>query len=583
MSKLLQKLSDEQENAIFFSGDVVLTAIPGSGKTRSLINKIIYEHDESDNRLIIAITYTRRAADEVLDRIYEELGKIPSNIWVGTIHKFCLDFIVRGYGSYSNKFSKKFEIISEPDQEKIKQSLYEKYKLHPFTQVDFTLDLYGNPNEKTNSKLVQDYFDTIFNQNYIDFNYILYESYRILNEFAFIAKQLSILIKYILIDEYQDTQELQYQVLALLSRNKNISFFIVGDSNQAIYEGIGGVVKTRDELNFIFDRDFKELHLTGCYRSNQYIIDLYANLAVTKLDMQSLTTEFRNPTIKILDNYNKKETFDVIIKIITDLINQGYQENEICVVAPQWYHLYEFSNEIKKRLPCLKLDAPNLVPLKKDDDGIINKISRLLLTNFDYYNLNRIRWLAHEIIKQFDEEHGFRIDITVIDLLNIILKSKTNESIGTVFLKNSLINVFSSLGLSSFFQTHIDEFIQGTLERIVHYQKQGLEDDRVYFEQSLRSKSGVVISTIHGVKGEEYGAVIAFGLLEGYIPHWNDIFNQLPNITRRRSKKLLFVLCSRAKEKLFLFAENDRKTNRGEILVTNKELQMIKNKGTYEV
>lgn len=577
MTKTLQKLSVEQANAIYYSGDVLLTAIPGSGKTRSLINKIIHEHDDLDNRLIIAITYTRRAADEVLDRIYEQLGKIPSTIWVGTIHKFCLDFIVRGYGSYSDKFSKKFEIISEPDQEKIKQFLYEKYKLARFAQVDFTLDLYGNPNEKRNVKLVQDYYETIFDQNYIDFNYILYESYRILSEYTFIANQLSILIKFILIDEYQDTQELQYQVLALLSHNKNINFFIVGDSNQAIYEGIGGVVKSRDELDLLFARNFKELHLTGCYRSNQEIIDLYTNFAVTNLEMKSLTKEFQNPTIKLIDNFNKKETFDEIIRIITDLIGQGYEEYEICVVAPQWYHLYEFSNEIKKRLPYLKLDAPNLVPLKKDDDGIINKISRLLLTNFDYYNLTRIRWLAQEIIKQFDEEHGFRIKITVNDLLNIISESKTNESVGTVFLRNSLNNIFSNLGLSSYFQTHIDEFIQGTIERIIHYQRQGLEDDRVYFEQSLRSKSGVVVSTIHGVKGEEYRAVIAFGLLEGYIPHWNDIINQPPIITRTRSKKLLFVLCSRAKEKLYLFAENDRETNKGDILVINKDLQKLKN------
>lgn len=577
MTKTLQKLSVEQANAIYYSGDVLLTAIPGSGKTRSLINKIIHEHDDLDNRLIIAITYTRRAADEVLDRIYEQLGKIPSTIWVGTIHKFCLDFIVRGYGSYSDKFSKKFEIISEPDQEKIKQFLYEKYKLARFAQVDFTLDLYGNPNEKRNVKLVQDYYETIFDQNYIDFNYILYESYRILSEYTFIANQLSILIKFILIDEYQDTQELQYQVLALLSHNKNINFFIVGDSNQAIYEGIGGVVKSRDELDLLFARNFKELHLTGCYRSNQEIIDLYTNFAVTNLVMKSLTKEFQNPTIKLIDNFNKKETFDEIIRIITDLIGQGYEEYEICVVAPQWYHLYEFSNEIKKRLPNLKLDAPNLVPLKKDDDGIINKISRLLLTNFDYYNLTRIRWLAQEIIKQFDEEHGFRIKITVNDLLNIISESKTNESVGTVFLRNSLNNIFSNLGLSSYFQTHIDEFIQGTIERIIHYQRQGLEDDRVYFEQSLRSKSGVVVSTIHGVKGEEYRAVIAFGLLEGYIPHWNDIINQPPIITRTRSKKLLFVLCSRAKEKLYLFAENDRETNKGDILVINKDLQKLKN------
>lgn len=575
MRKQLQSLSNEQLQAINCGGDVLVTAIPGSGKTRTLINKIINEYNEEDSRYIVAVTFTRRAANEVEDRVCEYIGTIPNTVWIGTIHKFCLDFIVRGYGSYSTKFSKNFEIISEPDQDKIKSALFEKYGIRKFTPVDYTLDIYGYPNENNYVALVQEYFDLIFKMNKIDFNYILYESYRILFYNPFIAKQLSILIKNILIDEYQDTQELQYQILSLLSVNKKLYYFMVGDSNQAIFEGIGGVVKNKEELDSIFLREFTEFHLSGCYRSNQVIIDFYRNFAVEKYNMVSVNKEHKDPIIYLNGKLNKKQVFFEIFEIIENLLESGYKESEIAIVAPQWYQLYEISNEVRQKFPQLKFDAPNLVPLKKDEDGIINKICRLLLTTYDYFNLQRIKYLSVEIIKQFDEEYGYRVKLTNNEFLNLVNKSKTTDKIGTIYLQNSLKNLFSSLNLYEEFVSHIEDFINGTKERIQQFQSQGLEDDKIYFEQSLRSKSGIVISTFHGVKGEEYSAVIAFGLLEGYIPHWNDIMNAGEEAARKRSNKLLFVICSRAKERLYLFAENDRTTNNGNSYKTNKDLARI--------
>lgn len=576
MKEYIQSLSSEQLLAVTHRGNVLVTAIPGSGKTRTLINKIVYEYNNESSNIIVAITFTRRAADEVEDRIREQIGEIPSNIWVGTIHKFCLDFIVRGYGSYSKNFSKNFQIISEPDQEKIKNKLKEKYKVGNFTPIDYTLNIFGGPNEKIFIKLVTEYYDIMLNQNKIDFDYILYESYRLLHTKPFIANQLSILIKSIFIDEYQDTQELQYQILSLIAKkNKTINVFIVGDSNQAIYEGIGGVVKTKQELDKIFDQEFTELHLIGCYRSNQKIIDFYKNFAVKDFDMKSLTMKWRKPSINIYTQYDKKTMFNKVFRIIKNLIEEGYKENEIAIVAPQWHQLYEITNEIKKALPDIKFDAPNLVPLKKDEDGIIHKFCRLLLTNFDYFNIYRIKRLSYEIIHQFEEEYGYVIDINVISFLNIINSSKTTDTIGTEYLKNSLKRIFIKLNLFEQFKNDIDEFILGTKERIQHFQKQGLEDEKLFFEQSLRSKSGVVISSFHGIKGEEYAVVIAFGLLEGYIPHWNDIINKGESVARLNSKKLLFVISSRAKEKIYFFAENDRKTQKGKTYLVNKEIKQV--------
>lgn len=576
MKEFIQSLNKEQFEAITSPDSILLTAIPGSGKTRSLINKVIFEYDENDNRFIVAITYTRRAANEIEDRIQEQLGFMPSNIWIGTIHKFCLEFIVRGYGSYSNYFSKNFQIISEPDQKKIKQELRKKYNISdPYLSIDFTLDIKGNPNEKKYINLVNDYYQALFSMSKIDFNYILYESYRLLNIHPHIRKQISTLISYLCIDEYQDTQELQYQILGILSdSNDQIRVFITGDSNQAIYEGIGGVTKNANELELIFNRKFNEKHLSGCYRSNQAIIDFYQNFAISKMEMVSKTDKWLSPVVKIESDNTKNEVFNKIYKIIEESIKLGYKESDIAIVAPQWHQVYEISTEIKKRFPDLKLDAPDIVPLKKDEEGIIYKISKLLLTSFDYYNLNRIKQIAIEIIKQFKDEYGIEIDGTTLDFLNLVKSSQSSDSVGTEYLSNSLTELFYNLKLLDVFKIEIDSFVQGTKERIEEFKEQGLEDEKIYFEQSLRSKTGVVISSCHGVKGEEYAIVIAFALLEGYIPHWNDIINH-KEVARQRSNKLLFVVCSRAKEQLYLFAENNRKNNKGNLYKTNEDLRRI--------
>src|SRR5690554_1742580 len=150
MIEHIQSLSKEQERAVFSKRNILLTAIPGSGKTRSLINKLLFDYDPSILSKSIAITYTRRAANEIEYRLINQIGSVPKNIWVGTIHKFCLEFIIRSYGSYSEHFSNKFQIIGEQDQQNLINKLKNKHKVHSFDNIDFTLNINGKPNEKNN-------------------------------------------------------------------------------------------------------------------------------------------------------------------------------------------------------------------------------------------------------------------------------------------------------------------------------------------------------------------------------------------------------------------------------------------------
>lgn len=572
--RYLQKLSEEQYNAVKSEDNILLTAIPGSGKTRTLTNKILYEYSEEEYKKIIAITYTNRASEEMEERIISQIGIIPNNIWIGTIHKFCLEFILRKYSSYSEFLSKPFKIMGEDDDDNLKLELRRKYNVKKFDQIDYTLSIDGIPNEKLYGYLVKEYYDIQRKNRTINFNLILYEAYKMLKDNNNISRNISATIKYLCVDEYQDTQELQYQILSLIYKSsKRFNMFFVGDPNQAIYTGLGGVVKSKKDLEITFDTKFNELLLDKCYRSNQEIIDFYNKFSLKRLNMISCTKEYNNPIISINTKIHKDNLISEIGKIINENLKIGIPEKEICIIAPQWFFLYDVSNKLRMENPELRFDAPNIIPLKKDDENICYKLSKILLTNYSFYNKNRVLIIMNDIKKQLIDEYSLNIEYTTHELLKILFKSKTLDNIGTEYLRKSLINFFSALNLINIFYDEILSYISETMLKIKLYEKYGMEDDKLSFEKSLRSREGIVVSTIHGIKGDEFRVVIAFGLLEGYIPHWDSIFNT--DTAREDSKKLLFVLCSRAKEKLYLFAETGRKTTKGDNYKINKEIQEV--------
>lgn len=575
--KILQKLSDRQFDAITADGNILLVAIPGSGKTRTLTNKILYEFNENDVRNIIAITYTNRGADEMQDRILKQLGFIPDNIWIGTIHKFCLDFIIRKYSRFSKVLSKPFSIIGEDDSRKIKDKLLDKYNLENDYYIDYTFDIFGQIKEIRYKDYVNDYYSELLKNRMIDFNYILYEAYKILNENELVAKQLSHIISLLCIDEYQDTQELQYQILSLIyKQRKDIKLFIVGDPNQAIYTSLGGVVKSREELEMLFSTKFIQKNLSCCYRSHQDIIDFYHNFCLEDFDMKSGTTKYNDPQVEIITDITKNDLISKIKNIILELKKVDIPDNEICILAPQWTFLYEFSNQLRKELPDLKFDAPNIIPLKKDEESIIYKISKILLTKYSFANKSRVLFIVREVKKQLSNEFCINLSYDNFELLKVILECRSTDLKATDYLRTSLTNFFTKIDALNIFNEKIHDFILNTELRIELYKRFGLEDDKLSLERTLRSREGIVISTAHSVKGEEYQAVIAFGVLEGYIPHWNSIYK---NTAREDSKRLLFVISSRAKEKLFLIAEKGRTTKKGDEYLINKDLNELVENG----
>lgn len=566
MINYTEKLSKEQMAICESERNLLIKACPGSGKTRTIIYKFAYRIEKNPNNLkkLIAITYTNRAADEINQRI-EELGIDTERVWAGTIHQFCLEWILKRYKMYTKSLSQGFKIIDERVKERYITEITRKINVSIFwrkidTKYDRELHLVEKDVNKR--KIIQLYHQILQHNKELDFEQILVTSYNILKKNLFIARDIKDSVELICIDEYQDTQDLQYAIIEeIVSANtKNsmqINFF--GDPNQAIYGSLGGIAKDLQTINNEFGNvHFEEKPLSGCYRSTKRLVRFYKEFMIDKYPIDAkgkLKDEIG--IIKYNCKIGKEQIYDYIAKIIEKNIQDGIPEEEICVLAPMWDLLYPFSKELQDRLPDVKFDAPDITPIKRDPLNIFYKLARLLLTEPNIRRMAYRRKLSGEIIDEMASYTGKKLAIEDMELLNIIIQAKEDKEKGSEFIKCGIDNILSALQCRLADNTDLNKMYDDFFEKMnnrLGNSNYRLTDDVSTFKKMFREKEGVVINTCHGVKGEEYQTVIAFGLVYGKIP---SIY--IDSIKKdEEANKLLYVIASRAKSRLYLFSETGR-------------------------
>ena len=565
----LEQLNPQQKKVCIEDSNILLKACPGSGKTRTLIYKLAYiiKKYELSKKINIAITYTNRAADEIRERL-EKMDIPEEKVWVGTIHQFCLEFIIRPYTMYHNRLKKGYHIIDEYVQSQYVDEIVK----------NLGIDIgYDKPFDFP--EIVNKYEEKLLAEKEIDFNDILKISFELVKTCPFIAENIGGVTRSILVDEYQDTNELQYGILGcIVSANKKILLTFVGDTDQAIYGALGGIAKTSEELELEFGVAFKEEKLDGCYRTTQRIINYYSNFQLKPVQIYAVS-EIKNEMGCLVYNntINKTDLFEGIAEIVKRQISRGIPENEICIIAPQWWLLFPLSKQMKMLLPDVKFDAPNITPIKYDPMNVFFLFARLLFTEPGKKTWIRKK-IANEIVKILSEEYKIELHEKVdrYMILKVVNSLLCEEENGLDYLQRSIIKFFHIFGVDlsqeQFLQSSYESFIAKINDRVQRYDLSTSIDT---FKQCFKEKEGVVINTFHGVKGEEYDTVIAFGILNGYIPHWDTIIRQSKQYREDETKKLLYVVCSRAKKNLYLFSEQGRTTAKGNPLTSTDEMIAI--------
>jgi len=572
-AEILRGLSPEQEAACRAPENVLLTACPGSGKTRTLTRRLAYQAAQKpeSKKWNIAITFTNRAADEIASRL-DDMGSDLSSIWTGTIHQFCMQFIIRPYAMYSSRLNKGYTIIDEYAKDEYGRSIAKGLGL----KLNYYDDPFAYP------AVVTAYEALLAANKEIDFEMILRFSEELSNRCPFICSNIAAVLNSVLVDEFQDTNELQYSILARIYKaDKSISLMFVGDVNQAIYGSLGGIAKSKAELDALYETTFEEMSLTGCYRSTNRVVNLYRNFEVCETGVCSVAKiKDAAGTINYCRSTSKENLTVEIAAIIRSELASGTPSEEICVLAPRWQNLLSLSRDLRSQLPNVLFDAPDISPIKYDPLNPLYLVARLLFMPSGE-NVSLRKRIATEFLSIIRDDLKITVPdgIANYDILSAVNHCRSLDTDGLVCLRAAIERVFALLRIDIGNEKALPGLIERFTAKIDSRVKQhSLDTNYDSISKYFRDKRGVVVSSIHGVKGEEYTTVIAVSLLNGYLPYWNYIYDADKKPLRKtETMKLLYVLCSRAKHNVYLFSETGHKTQKGCEYTPTDELALIAN------
>ena len=348
MLQLDELLNEEQKKAVeYLDGPLLVLAGAGTGKTRVIIYKIAYliEYCNIPASNIMAVTFTNKAAKEMQERLKNIIGIKATPLWVSTFHSIALR-ILKNEGHLLGLKSF-FSIIDEEDRSsqinKILKELNVDKKQYPAKEYIQLISKYKNTidyvYEKEPSEFTYKFLDVYKAyknncdlNNYIDFDDMLSFTIRLFIKEEAVLQYYKKLFKYILVDEYQDTNLLQFYFVKYLSSGKNIC--VVGDDDQSIYSWRGADIKNILD----FDRHFPDtsvVKLTTNYRSCQKILDV-ANRLIShnryRRGKNLKTAKSLPGCVEIVKLENDEAEATFVINKIIETINNGINPSEIAVL-----------------------------------------------------------------------------------------------------------------------------------------------------------------------------------------------------------------------------------------------------------
>lgn len=592
----LDYLNDKQKEAVLYGdGPLLILAGAGSGKTSVLTTRVAYLIKERgvDPRSIVAITFTNKAAKEMKERIIKLIGSTGYNIQISTFHSFGLRIIKENHERLG--YDRNFTILDSDDSltviKKILKDLnidskrynpkFIKNKISSCKNEMVTPDKYKVlVNDEVSDiiyKVYKKYQETLLRSNSLDFDDLLVKPIELFNKHPDVLQQYQELFKYIFIDEYQDTNEVQYIFSKMLSaKYKNIC--VVGDDAQSIYSFRGANFK--NILNFEKDyKDAKVILLEQNYRSTKTILNAANSVIknnVQKKDKSLWTENEVGEKIKYVRALDEKDEASFVTKEIKKLKDDGASLDEIAVlyrtnaqsrtieegflnsnIPYRIVGAYAFYSrkEIKDLLAYLKL-----IYNPKDDvslERIINYPKRGIgAKTIDNLSMNAVLngTSMFDVIEKGKELEFKKL---ILDMKKQSESLSLTETIDMVLDKSGIKNDLESEHTleADIRLENLEEFKSITKTFEEESGVASLEDflNEVSLVSDVNDEKNddspkVTLMTIHSVKGLEFKYVFVIGMEENIFPH----VNSLEEGALEEERRLCYVAITRAKKKLYL-------------------------------
>jgi DNA helicase-2/ATP-dependent DNA helicase PcrA len=606
--RLFENLNPEQLKAVTLPRESALVlAGAGSGKTRVLTTRIAYliQSGQASPGALLAVTFTNKAAKEMLTRLSAMMPINTRGMWVGTFHGLC-NRLLRAHYRDAN-LPQTFQILDSADQQSaIKRLLKvmnvdeEKYKpremawfINGAKEQGLRANAVDARDEFTRRQveIYQAYDEQCQREGVVDFAELLLRCYEVLSKNAALLEHYRARFRFILVDEFQDTNRLQYQWIQLLAGTpKNAAVFSVGDDDQSIYGFRGAEVANMRE----FQRDFARgnvIKLEQNYRSQGNILDA-ANAVIShnkdRLGKNLWTDEGKGEPLRIYAASTDEDEAQFVIDEVKSLHREGKNLSEMALlyrsnaqsrvlehtlfragIAYRVYGGLRFfeRQEVKHALAYLRLAAnPN-------DDGAFSRVVNFPPRGIGARSVEQVQEFANRYNQSLYEA-------ALNGIAQGTISGRSASAIGT------FLRVVEGLKASST-AVSLAELVDEALEKgglKAHYQTEREGADRLenlaelvsacaQFQESYEGEDAPLVGflthasleageheaavtddalqlmTVHAAKGLEFDHVFLGGLEEGLFPHDNSL-NDLDGIEEER--RLMYVAITRARKRLYL-------------------------------
>ncbi len=604
----INKLNPSQAEAVTHAGGPVLVlAGAGSGKTRIITERIAYligtrgENPAS----ILAVTFTNKAANEMKERLYRLIGPATKSLWLGTFHSICLRILKREI-KYLNGFRQDFIIYDDGDQLKLIKECMERLnigekELDPRSvrsKIDGAKNKGLDPGEAGRvtydervSKIYALYEEELRKLNALDFGDLLYVTVRLFREKPDVLRNYQETFRHILVDEYQDTNHMQYKIVELLSR-KHRDIFVVGDDNQSIYGWRGA-----DITNILnFERDYPDsrvIKLEKNYRSTKNILSAANGLIRKNSNRHDKNLWTENPEGEKLQYYAAHDERDearyVVSQIESLVLKRACRYKDAAV-------FYRTNNQsrimeeelVRKGIPYTIVGGIGFYQRAEIKD--IMAYLRVIANPLDDLSLKRIanvppRGIGRGTMERLDEI-ARNEGISLMDAMqkavgDNVLPARAALNLGKFLdLMERLIGYGGKYEIGKLLdlvleetryldilereeekRENVGEILNLAAEFEKESEKAWLRDflDTLTLASDVDSydekDDRVALMTLHSAKGLEFPLAFIIGLEENLIPH----FNSARDGQVEEERRLFYVGLTRAKEMIHLTSAAKRR------------------------
>lgn len=573
-------LTREQKEAVDYAEDLMLTACPGSGKTRVIVSKLsrVIEDVRETPRAIACITYTNTAVYEIEARLREHSQPGDEHYYdICTIHSFCLNHIFRPFCFLVDGYQDGFKVLT-PECAEFQEYItaiwarHERYDLNfrdfeEFMQLRLSLE--GEPigvaieQGAVTQEIAKEYWNRIRSDGFIDFANIIYQSLCLLRNHPEILIYLSSKFAWILVDEFQDTTDLQVELLSLIADEGKTKFLLVGDPYQSVFAFAGARPDLADEFaQRIGART--DLVLSGNFRSSPTIVDHANRLYSRSPPMQSIgpASDFTDQPVW----EQGRSTFQIITEsFLPELEERAIPIGDSAILVPSWYSLFPLGRRLREF--GISIVGPGARPYRRSrlfaplaeqvcgflmepDPNSIAAIERTLFntlldctgrTYFEIFSY-RGRTIVYRLLGKAHELHDDHLGAKA-----------WLEAAASAFTRILSEEEFLRRDEHDLLILSVEDMKADIRNNRVDLENLTIEDLGIYSSPD----SALKLSSLHNSKGREYSAVAMIDLQEGKIPFYRlttaDEFEE--------AKRLFYVGVTRAERFLFYVTDNSDRRN----------------------